>query len=138
MELELLWLFRMSEVEGSNFELVQAYNDMINAHCEEEIKNKILGSFNGRNLYYNTSLIWGDKLYLSDRVFNKLRTYNIKTVGELLEYNDVELLRFPSFGKESLKEVIKELYLFSLFIKRHSSDSLTKFYWELESEGYKL
>ena len=120
-------------------ELVQAYNAMINAHCEEEIKkNKILCSFNGRNLYYNTSLIWGDKLYLSDRVSNKLRTYNIKTVGELLEYNDVELLRLPSFGKESLKEVIKELYLFSLFIKRHSSDSLTKFYWELESEGYKL
>ena len=120
------------------FELVQSYNAMINAHWEEEIKNKILGSFNGRNLYYNTSLIWGHKLYLSDRVCNKLRTHNIKTVGELLEHDDVELLKLPSFGKESLKEVIKELYLFSLFIKRRSSDSLIKFYWELEEEGYKL
>lgn len=46
-----------------------------------------------------------DTLNLSIRTANCLRNYNLKTVGELLQKTEAELLRIPNFGRRSLIEI---------------------------------
>lgn len=46
---------------------------------------------------------------LSVRAYNALKNNGIRTVGQLLEKSDAELLRFRNFGRVSLAEVRKVL-----------------------------
>ena len=125
------------------FNLLELHNDMINVHCDNIIKkeDKLLGvhktTWRGKveetKIYYDTRLKICGKVCLSERVLNILRENNIKTVGRLLEYTDIELLRLPLFGIKSLKEVLEALKSYSLTIKRTSSlMRIKRIYWDLE------
>jgi DNA-directed RNA polymerase subunit alpha len=49
-----------------------------------------------------------DELELSVRSYNCLKNANIKTIGELVQKNEPEMLKTRNFGRKSLNE-IKEI-----------------------------
>lgn len=59
--------------------------------------------------YKANPLMAVEELELSTRAHNALINENILTIGELIKYNEAELLRFPNFGRKSLKEVQQAL-----------------------------
>ena len=46
---------------------------------------------------------------LSTRASNSLKNAGIKTVGEITEYSEIDLMEFEEFGKTSLVEIKKKL-----------------------------
>ncbi len=46
-----------------------------------------------------------EDLEISVRAYNCLKSNNIKTLGDIVSYNEPELLRLKNFGKKSLKEL---------------------------------
>jgi DNA-directed RNA polymerase subunit alpha len=57
----------------------------------------------------NPNLFKGvDELELSVRSYNCLKSANIKTIAELVQKSEAEMLKYRNFGKKSLTE-IKEL-----------------------------
>jgi len=55
--------------------------------------------------FRNTSI---DELELSVRTYNCLKNANIRTLGELVEKSEPELLKTKNFGRKSLNE-LKEI-----------------------------
>ena len=49
-----------------------------------------------------------DEMELSVRSYNCLKNANIKTIGELVQKTEAEMLKTKNFGRKSLKE-IKEI-----------------------------
>ena len=49
------------------------------------------------------------KLELSLRTSNCLKALGIKSIAELVQYSEKELLRTPKFGRKSLNETKEEL-----------------------------
>ena len=54
------------------------------------------------------------KLELSMRTINCLKGLGIKSIAELVQYSEKELLRTPNFGRKSLNEIKKELSMMGL------------------------
>ena len=53
-------------------------------------------------------------LELSMRTTNCLKGLGIKSIAELVQYSEQELLRTPKFGRKSLNEIKKELSMMGL------------------------
>jgi DNA-directed RNA polymerase alpha subunit len=62
------------------------------------------------------------RLKLSVRSDNSLRNYGIKTVGELCEKTEADLLRYKNFGRKSLKEIKELLAEMGLSLKNSRED----------------
>lgn len=60
-----------------------------------------------------------EKLELPERPLNVLKKKEIKTVGELLNLSEEDLLNFDKFGKTSLEQVKEALQKFNLKLKEH-------------------
>ena len=58
-----------------------------------------------------------EDLELSARSLNCLKKANIKTVGELMQYDYGDLMKFKNFGAKSLKEVKEKLSEYKLELK---------------------
>ena len=58
-----------------------------------------------------------EDLELSARSLNCLKKANIKTVGEMLQYDYIDLMKFKNFGAKSLKEVKEKLAEYKLSLK---------------------
>jgi len=56
-------------------------------------------------------------LDLSTRASNSLKNAGIKTVGEITEYSEIDLMEFEKFGKTSLVEIKKKLDEIGLSLK---------------------
>jgi DNA-directed RNA polymerase subunit alpha len=56
-------------------------------------------------------------LDLSTRASNSLKNAGIKTVGEITEYSEIDLMEFEKFGKTSLTEIKKKLEEIGLSLK---------------------
>lgn len=82
----------------------QKFFNLMNGIKEEEIPEDI-------------KKIGVDKLGLPERPLNVLRKKEIKTVGDLLNYSEAELLNFDKFGKTSLEQVKAALRKLSLKLK---------------------
>ena len=54
------------------------------------------------------------KLELSLRTSNCLKALGIKSIAELVQYSEQELLRMPNFGRKSLNEIKEELSMMGL------------------------
>lgn len=57
-----------------------------------------------------------EELELSVRSYNCLRAANIKTVGELVERTEGEMLKYRNFGKKSLNEIKDVLTKYNLYL----------------------
>ncbi|HSR53826.1 MAG TPA: DNA-directed RNA polymerase subunit alpha [Acidobacteriota bacterium] len=68
-------------------------------HSEEDAE------FNAMNEYLNKSV---EELELSVRSYNCLKNANIRTIGELVQRTEAEMLKTKNFGRKSLNE-IKEI-----------------------------
>lgn len=78
---------------------------------EEEITEETAGSMiaAASNPSLNENLLKSiDELELSVRAFNCLKNANIKTIGDLVQKTEYEMLRTKNFGRKSLNE-IKEI-----------------------------
>jgi DNA-directed RNA polymerase subunit alpha len=68
---------------------------------EEEV-----GPVTARRVELNENLFRNvDELELSVRAYNCLKTANIRTIADLVQRSEVELLRTKNFGKKSLNEI---------------------------------
>ena len=56
-------------------------------------------------------------LDLSVRASNSLKNAEIKTIGQLISYSEVDLMEFDKFGKTSLKEIKEKLAAIGLSLK---------------------
>ena len=56
-------------------------------------------------------------LDLSVRASNSLKNAEIKTIGQLISYSEVDLMEFDKFGKASLKEIKEKLAAIGLSLK---------------------
>lgn len=54
------------------------------------------------------------ELELSVRSYNCLKSSNINTIGELMEYDTDSLMKIKNFGKKSLTEIAEKLQLYGL------------------------
>jgi DNA-directed RNA polymerase subunit alpha len=68
----------------------------------EEIEPKVDEEEEKRNQYLSMSV---DELELSVRSSNCLKNANIRTVAELVQKTETELLKTRNFGKKSLNEI---------------------------------
>lgn len=78
---------------------------------EEETKEETTGSMiaTASNPSLNENLLKSiDELELSVRAYNCLKNANIKTIGDLVQKTEYEMLRTKNFGRKSLNE-IKEI-----------------------------
>jgi DNA-directed RNA polymerase subunit alpha len=55
-----------------------------------------------------------DELELSVRSYNCLKNANIRTIGELVQKNEAEMLKTRNFGRKSLNEIKEILTLMGL------------------------
>ncbi len=80
---------------------------------EEEITEETAGSMiaSASNPSLNENLLKSiDELELSVRAYNCLKNANIKTIGDLVQKTEYEMLRTKNFGRKSLNE-IKEILI---------------------------
>lgn len=61
-------------------------------------------------------------LDLSVRSLNCLKSANINTIGDLLEYNKGDLMKIKNFGKKSLTEIGEKLQLLGLSLTEDEND----------------
>ena len=59
-------------------------------------------------------------LDLSTRASNSLKNAGIKTVGEITQYSEIDLMEFEKFGKTSLTEIKKKLDEIGLSLKEQN------------------
>jgi len=57
-----------------------------------------------------------EELELSVRAYNCLKAANIKTIGELVEKTESEMLKYRNFGKKSLNEIKEVLEKYGLYL----------------------
>lgn len=81
---------------GFFIDLKEGEEEKISVDEEEEIRKKIL----------NQSV---EELELSVRASKCVRAFNIKTIGELTQKSEKELLKMKNFGKKSLNEIKEKL-----------------------------
>ena len=72
--------------------------------------------------YKNVLEVSVDDLSISSRIINCFKDNNIKTIGDLIQKTDAELLRMGSFGRKSLNE-LKEALLEDLGINWSLKDA---------------
>ena len=100
---------------------------------------KLTGSFSGRSRQYNWELEVNEEqtrlrkilnmsvneIELSVRAANCLKNANIKTIGDLVQRTESEMLRTKNFGRKSLneiKEILTEMGLsLGMKVDSHSS-----------------
>ncbi len=58
-------------------------------------------------------------LDLTTRASNSLKNAEIKTIGELVSYSEIDLMEFDKFGKTSLKEIKEKLAALGLSLKEN-------------------
>lgn len=69
-----------------------------------------------------------DELELSVRAYNCLKNANIKTISDLVQKSEYELLRTKNFGRKSLNEIINLLNSFGLHLgMRFDSSEMQEF-----------
>ena len=66
---------------------------------EEDVKAEVSLELN-ENLFRSV-----DELELSVRAYNCLKTANIRTIADLVQKSEAELLKTKNFGKKSLNEI---------------------------------
>jgi DNA-directed RNA polymerase subunit alpha len=64
-----------------------------------------------------------EDLELSARSSNCLKKAGIKTVGELSDYSELDLMKIKNFGAKSAKEVIEKLKEYKLILKEMAAES---------------
>ena len=64
-----------------------------------------------------------NELKLSVRSANCLKVARIQTIGELVQKNEGEMLKYPNFGKKSLAEIKKVLAEQEPSLSMKNSDS---------------
>lgn len=64
-----------------------------------------------------------EDLELSARSSNCLKKAGIKTVGELIEYSELDLMKIKNFGAKSAKEVIEKLKEYKLTLKESGAEA---------------
>ncbi len=64
-----------------------------------------------------------DDLELSARSSNCLKKAGIKTVGELIDYSELDLMKIKNFGAKSAKEVIEKLREYKLSLKESEGET---------------
>ena len=82
--------------------------------------------------FINADVLWNreqtilgkslDNFEFSLRTKNVLKNYSLKTVGELVNCRDYELMRHPNFGRKSLEEVQIFLNQYGLTLRPHYGD----------------
>ncbi len=97
-----------------NFEEVE--EEVEESPMEDEKNNELLEKL-------NTSI---DELELSVRAYNCLKNANIKTVGELVQKSEAEVLKIKNFGKITLTELKKVLEGMGLTFGMDVKDLLEK------------
>lgn len=76
---------------------------------EESVSEAAVAVHSDKNIDANNNLLKNvDELELSVRSFNCLKNANIKTIGELVQKTEQEMLKTKNFGRKSLNE-IKEI-----------------------------
>ncbi|MDI6728271.1 MAG: DNA-directed RNA polymerase subunit alpha C-terminal domain-containing protein [Thermodesulfovibrionales bacterium] len=97
---------------------------------EEEITEETAGSMitAASNPSLNENLMKSiDELELSVRAYNCLKNANIKTIGDLVQKTEYEMLRTKNFGRKSLNEIKEILVGMGLnFGMRIDMDELVK------------
>jgi DNA-directed RNA polymerase subunit alpha len=63
-----------------------------------------------------------DDLELSARSSNCLKKAGIKTVGELMDYSELDLMKIKNFGAKSAKEVIEKLREYKMTLKESEGE----------------
>ncbi len=58
------------------------------------------------------------ELKLSPRPVNVLQRNGIKTIGELIEKSEMDLLRMKNFGRRSIKEICEALETVGLALRK--------------------
>lgn len=58
-----------------------------------------------------------EELDLSTRATNCLRRAGIRTVGELLDYTEMDIAKIKNCGRETLREIVNKLAELGLFLK---------------------
>lgn len=64
-----------------------------------------------------------DDLELSARSSNCLKKAGIKTVGKLIDYSELDLMKIKNFGAKSAKEVIEKLREYKMTLKESAGES---------------
>lgn len=64
-----------------------------------------------------------EDLELSARSSNCLKKAGIKTVGELIDYSELDLMKIKNFGAKSAKEVLEKLKEYKLLLKESGAES---------------
>jgi DNA-directed RNA polymerase subunit alpha len=64
-----------------------------------------------------------DDLELSARSSNCLKKAGIKTVGELMDYSELDLMKIKNFGAKSAKEVIEKLREYKMDLKESEGEA---------------
>lgn len=64
-----------------------------------------------------------EDLELSARSSNCLKKAGIKTVGELIDYSELDLMKIKNFGAKSAKEVIEKLKEYKLSLKESATEA---------------
>lgn len=98
--------------------------------AEEEVKE---AERNRLRSILNTPV---DELELSVRAHNCLKAANIKTLGELVELQEQELLKFRNFGRKSLTELTEVVHQYGLefgmsvekYLKEDTSKTVSETY----------
>ena len=65
------------------------------------------------------------ELDLSVRSFNCLKSSNINTIGELMNYDRDALMKIKNFGKKSLTEIAEKLQIYGLILPNQNEGSET-------------
>jgi len=69
-----------------------------------------------------------DELELSVRAYNCLKSANIETIGDLVEKDEQEMLKYKNFGKKSLQELVEKLgnlgLEFGMDVEKYQKDEL--------------
>ena len=65
-------------------------------------------------------------LELSVRGYNVLLSANIRTVGQLVEKTEFEILKYKNMGKKNLNEYKEKLSKYNLFLKNDNKNKESK------------
>jgi DNA-directed RNA polymerase subunit alpha len=112
--IEHLNLFVLEEEEGEEEAASAVTDDMMHAMNEEPI--------------FNSNLLKSvEELELSVRSYNCLKNANIKTIADLVQKTEQEMLRTKNFGRKSLNEIKEILHTMGLRLgMRVDLDALNK------------
>lgn len=87
----------------------------------DRVINVMLGNTETRNKFFKRSDILKthrNELNISVRLYNCLRCADIETLGDLVMYKELDLMRFRNFGTRSLTEVKNLLQEYGLTLKQ--------------------